>query len=444
MKNIVVGLDIGTTKIATIIAQKNELGKIEILGYGNAPSAGIMRGSVMNIDKAVESIKASVEQAELRSGIKINEVYVGIAGQHIKSFQRRSELIRTSEEEITLQEITDFVNLMYNVQVSPGERILHVTPQEFVIDNEPGIQDPVGMSGHELIGDFYFITGKDSAIKNIIRSVQKAGLSLKGLVLEPIASALAVLDEKERLTGVALVDIGGGTTDLAIYHDGVLRHTAVIPLGGNVITEDIQGGCVIIEPQARKLKEKFGSALASENKEDAIISIPGLRGGRPPKEISLKNLSGIIQARMEEILENVLYEIKASGYERKLVGGVVLTGGGALLRHVSQLTEFVLHTDTRIGYPNEHLASSENNEPIASPVFATSVGLVMWGLEKEDPIEEVEDIGETVVETATEETPKKPEKPKVQSASLFTKMSSGFGKITDILGEFMNEVGDDK
>jgi len=443
MKNIVVGLDIGTTKIAVIIAQKNELGKIEILGYGNAPSAGIMRGSVMNIDKAVESIKASVEQAELRSGIKINEVYVGIAGQHIKSFQRRNEQIRTSEEEITRAEVDDFVDLMYKIQVEPGEKILHVIPQEFIIDGVSGINDPVGMSGHTLSANFHVVTGQTSAIKNIVRSVEKAGLIPKGLVLEPLASASAVLDEKDRLAGVALVDIGGGTTDIAIYHDDVLRHTAVIALGGNIITEDIQGGCVIIEPQAKKLKEKFGSALASENKEDAIISIPGLRG-RPPKEISLKNLSGIIQARMEDILENVLYEIKASGYEKKLIGGVVLTGGGALLRHVSQLTEFVTHMDTRIGYPNEHLASSETNELIANPIFATGVGLVMWGLEKEAHIE-IPEIEEIVVEKPIEEQPATAVKqPKKEGVSIFGTMKSGFGKMKDVLEGFLDEVGDDK
>jgi len=441
--NIVVGLDIGTTKIAVIVARKNEYGKIEILGHGNAPSAGIMRGSVMNIDKTVESIKSSVEEAELRSGIKIKEVYVGIAGQHIKSFQRRSEQIRTNEEEITQTEVEDFVELMKKIQVEPGEKILHVIPQEFIIDKVSGIKNPVGMSGKELAANFHIITGQTSAIKNIMRSVEKAGLILKDLILEPLASASAVLDDKDYLAGVALVDIGGGTTDIAIYHDDVLRHTAVIALGGNIITEDIQGGCVIIEPQAKKLKEKFGSALASENKEDAIISIPGLRG-RPPKEISLKNLSGIIQARMEDILESVLYEIKASGYEKKLIAGVVLTGGGALLRHVSQLTEFVTHMDTRIGYPNEHLSSAENNEPIANPIFATGVGLVMWGLDKETPIETVE-VEEATAETAVEETPKKPKKSKLQGGpSLFSKISLGFGKITDILGEFMNEVGDDK
>ncbi len=435
--NIVVGLDIGTTKIAVIVAQKNEYGKIEILGYGNTPSSGVMRGSVMNIDKTVDSIKIAVEEAELRSGVKIKDVYVGIAGQHIKSFQRRSEVIRTSDEEITQVEVEQFIALMEKIQVEPGEEILHVIPQEFIVDGMPGIKDPVGMSGRQLAANFHIITGQASAIKNIMRSVQKAGLVVKDLILEPLASASAVLDDKDCLAGVAVVDIGGGTTDIAIYYDNVLRHTAVIALGGNIITEDIQGGCVIIEPQAKKLKEKFGSALASENKEDAIISIPGLRG-RPPKEISLKNLSGIIQARMEDILENVLYEIKVSGYEKKLIAGIVLTGGGAMLKHVAQLTEFVTHMDTRIGYPNEHLSSSDKNEHIANPIFATGVGLVIFGLEQEGSID-IPEVEEKPVETTDEKSDKsskkreKPEKPKSTRANF------SLSKIKDLIEGFMNE-----
>jgi len=444
--NIVVGLDIGTTKIAVIVAQKNEYGKIEILGYGNAPSAGMMRGSVMNIDKTVESIKAAIEEAEMRSHHKIKDVYVGIAGQHIESFQRKCEQIRISDEEITQVEVEDFIALVEKIQVEPGEEILHVIPQEFIVDGVSGITDPVGMSGRLLAANFHIITGQISAIKNIMRCVEKAGLGVKDLILEPLASALSVLDNEGCLTGVALVDIGGGTTDIAIYHDNVLRHTNVIPIGGNSITKDIEEGCVIIEPQARKLKEKFGSALASENKEDAIISIPGPRG-RPAKEISLKNLSGIIQARMEEILEKVLYEIKASGYEKKLIAGIVLTGGGAMLRHVAGLTEFVMRMNTRIGYPTEHLSASEKNDPIANPVFATSVGLVMWGLEKEAAIEIVKPE-EPVVEQKTEKTIKKPKESEKSGTSLYTILSSGFEKgfekIKEILVGIMEEDVDKK
>ncbi|MDR0437827.1 MAG: cell division protein FtsA, partial [Bacteroidales bacterium] len=362
--NIVVGLDIGTTKIAVIVAQKNEHGKIEILGIGNTPSAGIMRGSVVNIDKTMESIKIAVEKAELISHHKIKEVYVGIAGQHIRSFQRRGEIIRTSDETITKTEVKDFINLMEKIQVEPGEEILHVIPQEYIVDNLSDINDPVGMSGRVLAANFHIITGQRAAIKHIEHSVAKAGLVIKDFILEPLASAKAVLDDKDYSAGVALVDIGGGTTDIAIYHhDDKPRHTAVIALGGNAITEDIQNGCQIIDTQAKKLKEEFGYALVEATKEDVIISIPGLRG-RAAKEISQKNLSGIIQARMEEILELVLNEIRVSGYEKKLIAGIVLTGGGAKLRHVVQLAEFVTRMDTRIGYPTEHLSASEKNNEI--------------------------------------------------------------------------------
>jgi cell division protein FtsA len=335
---------------------------------------------------------------------------------------------------------------MKKIQVEPGEKIITVIPQEFIIDGISGIKDPVGMDGRLLAANFHIITGQESAIRNIWRSVQKAGLEVKEIFLEPLASASAVLDDTDYLAGVVLVDIGGGTTDIAVYHDDILRHTAVIALGGNIITEDIQGGCVIIEPQAKKLKEKFGSALQSENKDDAIISIPGLRN-RPPKEISLKNLSGIIQARMQDILDNVLYEIKASGYEKKLIAGIVLTGGGALLRHVKELTEFVTHMDTRIGYPNEHLASSDKNNEIANPIYATSVGLVMLGLEleteKEMPIEIVE-IVETVVEKTSEKSNTSDKKPAKPKSSLLSKVSLGFGHMRILLADFMNEVDDEK
>ncbi|MCL2682274.1 MAG: cell division protein FtsA [Bacteroidales bacterium] len=441
--NIVVGLDIGTTKIAVIVAQKNEHGKIEILGIGDTPSAGVMRGSVMNIDKTVESIRIAVEKAELISHHKIKDVYVGIAGQHIRSFQRRNEIIRTSDEEITKAEVEDFVNLMKKIQVEPGEKILHVIPQEFIVDNVPEINDPVGMSGRTLAANFHIITGQYSAIKNIQRSVEKAGLEVKDLILEPLASALAVLDDKDCAAGVALVDIGGGTTDIAIYHhDDKPRHTAVIALGGNAITEDIQSGCLIIDTQAKKLKEEFGYALAEATKEDVIISIPGLRG-RPAKEISRKNLSGIIQARMEEILELVLNEIRASGYENKLIAGIVLTGGGAKLKHVIQLTEFVTRTDTRIGYPTEHLSASEKNNEIANPAYATGVGLVMAGFDLEEPLEipkiEESPIEENPVEELPAAKPKKQEKNR--SKSLWISLKK---RLLDGLDGFMeNDIKED-
>ncbi len=377
---IFVGLDLGTTKIAAIVGRKNENGKIEILGYGKADSVGIIRGIVANINKTVESIKAALAEAEKMSGVEIGEVNVGIAGNHIKSIQHRGNIMRNSlEDEITSEDVDTLIGSMYKLAMQPGDEIIHVIPQEYIIDKESGIKEPVGMCGSCLEGVFHIVTGQVAAIKNIQRCVNNAGLKIEELILEPLASAEAVISDEEKEAGVALVDIGGGTTDIAIFQDQVLRHTAVIPFGGNIITEDIKEGCAIIKLQAEQLKIRFGSALASQNRHEEIVSIPGLRG-REPKEISLKNLASIIQARMEEILGHVDYEIKNSGYANKLICGIVLTGGGAQLKHVRQLTEYVTGLSTRIGYPNEHLANATSEE-IANPMHATGVGLVLKGIQ---------------------------------------------------------------
>lgn len=379
--DIVVGLDIGTTKIVCMVGRRNEYGKIEILGMGKSESVGVTRGVVSNIDKTVESIRTAVSEAEAQSGVDIRIVNVGIAGQHIKSLQHRGEKIRhTYEEEISQVDIDSLIDDMYKLVTLPGEEIIHVLPQEYIVDNEQGIKDPIGMAGVRLEANFHIITGQVTAAKNIYKCVEKAGLEVAELILEPLASSEAVLSSEEKEAGIALVDIGGGTTDIAIFQDQIIRHTAVIPFGGNIVTEDIKEGCTIIKSQAELLKVKFGSALANENQENEIVSIPGLRG-RAPKEISVKNLAHIIQARMEEIVENVYFEIKNSGFEKKLIGGIVITGGGSQLKHIPQLVEYMSGMDTRIGYPNEHLASG-NAEDITSPVYATGVGLVIKGLEK--------------------------------------------------------------
>ena len=379
---IVVGLDIGTTKIVAIVGRRNEFGKIEILGMGKSESFGVARGVVQNIDQTVQSIQTAVAEAEAKSGVDIKVVNVGIAGQHIRSMQHRGIKTRASiEQEISQNDIDSLIDDMYKLMMAPGEEIIHVLPQEYIIDNESGIKNPIGMSGIRLEANFHIITGQIAAARNIYKCVQKAGLEVSELTLEPLASADAVLSNEEKEAGVVLVDIGGGTTDVAIFQDGIIRHTAVIPFGGNVITEDVKEGCTIIKSQAELLKIKFGSALASENQENEIVSIPGLRG-RAHKEISVRNLSAIIQARMEEIVEHVYYEIKHSGYEKKLIAGIVVTGGGAQLKHVSQLIEYITGMDTRVGYPNEHLA--KGSEDVTSPLFATSVGLVMKGLQTLD------------------------------------------------------------
>nr|MBA2500546.1 cell division protein FtsA [Chitinophagaceae bacterium] len=365
-----------------IVGKRNEVGKVEILGMGKSESLGVMRGVVANIEKTVNSIKEAVAEAENKSNVVIEEVYVGIAGQHIKSLQHRGMITRSNiVDEISQADIDAIIDDMYKLAMPPGEEIIHVIPQEFIIDNEQGIKEPIGMSGVRLEANCHIITGLITAAQNIHKCVTKAGLKPIDLILEPLASAEAVLTEEEKEAGVVLVDIGGGTTDVAIFQDGIIRHTAVIPFGGNVITEDIKEGCTIIRGQAELLKVKFGSALAKQMKDNEIVSIPGLRG-REPKEISVKNLASIIQARMEEIIENVYYEIRNSGFEKKLIAGIVVTGGGSQLKHVTQLVEYITGMDTRIGYPNEHLG--QGYDEVKSPMYATGVGLVIRGMQEYD------------------------------------------------------------
>ncbi len=380
---IIVGLDIGTTKIACIVGRKDEYGKIEIMGYGKAESLGVKRGVVANIENTVKSIRKAVEKAEEQSEVEIHRVHVGIAGQHIRSLQHRGNIIRENPElPITLQEIEKLVKDMHKLNMKPGEEIIDVIPQDFIIDGEEGITEPKGMLGSTLEANFHIIIGQTAAARNIYTCIKRAGLEVDGLILEPIASAQAVLSDEEKEAGVALVDIGGGTTDIAIFQDHIIRHTAVIPFGGEIITEDVREGCSIIRRYAEQLKVKYGSALVDRNSENEVVAIPGLRG-RPPKEITLKNLAGIIQARLEEIIEQVDYEIKSTGYKKKLIGGIVLTGGGSQLKHIEQLTQYITGMDTRIGYPNEHL-STNNDEEIAAPIFATGVGLVIEGVQRNE------------------------------------------------------------
>ena len=391
MSKVVVGLDIGTTKIACFVGRKNEHGKIEILAMGSSESLGVMRGIVANIEKTVLSIQTAVEAAQesidQNYDMTLRTVNVGIAGQHIKSLQHRGIHTRSQVvNEISQLDVDALVEDMYKLVMQPGEEIITVIPQEYIVDNEQGIKDPIGHAGVRLEANFHIITGNVGAVLNINKCVQKAGLEVNDIILEPIASAESVLSEEEKEAGVVLVDIGGGTTDIAIFHDGIIRHTAVIPFGGNVITEDIKEGCTIMKRQAEMLKRKFGSALASESSENEVVCIPGLRG-KDPKEITLRNLANIIQSRMEEIIELVHYEIRNSGYEKKLIGGIVVTGGGAQLKHMTQLFEYVTGMDTRIGYPTEHLANNNKIENLTSPMYSTGIGLVLKGFENDHTTE---------------------------------------------------------
>lgn len=381
-----VGLDIGTTKIVAMVGRKDEYGKIEILGVGHAKSQGVRGGTVNNIVQTTQSIQRAIDLAKEASGLEIDRVEVGIAGQHIRSIPHIDYIIRNNPDEIiTDADIEELKVNTHKLQVRAGEEIIHILPQEFRVDGQEEIQDPRGMVGGRLEGVFHVVLGQKSSIRNIERCVKDAGLSLCGMpVLESMASAISVLSDEEKEAGVALVDIGGGTTDLAIFKNGIIRHTSVITMGGNIITEDIKEGCSIIEKNAEQLKIQYGSAWPEENSENSVVSIPGLRG-REPKEISLKNLSTIIHARMKEIIEAVFNEIKKYGYDeqkKKLIGGIVLTGGGSKMKHLEHLVEAITGLDTRIGYPNEHLAGDTDTQ-ICSPVYATSIGLLMGAIENQ-------------------------------------------------------------
>lgn len=385
-ENIAVGLDIGTSKIVAMIGRKNDYGKVEILGIGKAKSLGVHRGVVNNITQTIQSIQQATQEAEDAAGIKISEVVVGIAGQHIRSLQHSDYITRENGDDVIKEsDIDRLCNQVHKLVMLPGEEILHVLPQEFKVDGQAEVKEPIGMYGTRLEANFHVVVGQVASIRNVGRCIKSAGLELSAITLEPLASARAVLSQEEKEAGVALIDIGGGTTDLAIFKDAIIRHTAVIPFGGNVITEDIKEGCSIIEKQAELLKIKFGSAWPGENKDNEIVSIPGLRG-RDPKEISLKNLSKIIHARVIEIIEQVYLEIKNYGHEepkKKLIAGIVLTGGGAQLQHIKQLVEYITGMDTRIGYPNEHLAGDSDAET-TSPMYATAVGLVLNSLDSKE------------------------------------------------------------
>jgi len=381
---IIVGLDIGTTKVAAFVGKKNAYGKIEILGMGKTDSLGVRRGVVANIDLTIQAIQKALQKASDNSGVDIEEVVVGIAGEHIKSMQYRESLTRSKEDqerEITAEDVSKLISNVYCLTINPGEEIIHVLPQEFMVDQENGIKDPVGFSGMRLEGTFHVITGKVNPIKNIYKCVTRSGYQVSGLYLEPIASAEAVLLPEEKDAGVALVDIGGGTTDLAIFHDGVIRHTAVIPFGGRLITEDIKQAFGLIEAQAEKLKIKFGSVIPEEARKNEIVSITGL-ANRQPKEVSCFVLSQVIHARMKEILEFVEAEIENSGYRKRLAAGVVITGGGSLLRNLQKLVSFQLGMECRLGTPNMHLAG--DNKEYLNPSYATGIGLLMKGIEDEE------------------------------------------------------------
>lgn len=387
--NYVAAIDIGTTKIVSLIGKVNENGRLEVLGMSKTVSKGVKRGVVLNIEETVTAIRQTVDEAQKQAGVQFSDVFVGIAGQHIKSIKNRGYInLGSDRDEITQQDIDALIKDMYKIPIDLGEEIIHVLPQNFIVDSETGVKNPVGMSGRRLEANFHIVIGQIASAKNIEKCVNRVGMRVNQLILEPLASSASVLTDDEKEAGVALVDIGGGTTDVAVFYDDSIRHTAVIPFGGNVVTKDIKEGCKILHRQAEALKTQFGSALGDLAPEDKVVTIPGING-RDPKEISFKNLAYIIQMRMEEIIDAVMFEIENSGCMDKLSAGMALTGGGALLKHLAQLVRFQTGMDVRIGYPIEYLAGENNNE-INKPQYATSIGLLLKGWElmnKEDDVD---------------------------------------------------------
>ena len=380
-ERIVVGMDIGTTKVCAVVASADELDRINILGVGVAESEGLNRGVVVNIDKTVAALQEAVHEAERAAGVTVRNVIVGIAGDHVQSFQSRGVVTIVHRDlEITPRDVQRLLDDTTRVAMPADREILHVIPQEFIVDGQDGVLDPVGMNGVRLEANVHIITGLVSAAKNIYRCVEKAGYQVADIVLEPLASSFSVLHVDEKEVGVALIDIGGGTTDIAVFEDGTIRHTAVIAVAGNKVTDDLRKGLGVMRDQAEALKCRFGLALADLVEEDEDIRIPGI-GGRPEKRISRSTLAQIIQPRMEEILEIAAIEIKRSGYARHLAAGAVLTGGGSLIEGTAELGAEVLGMETRVGMPTG-LAGGLVEE-VSDPKFATGVGLVLYGLQPE-------------------------------------------------------------
>jgi cell division protein FtsA len=401
---LVAAIDIGTTKIVAIVGRSDGNGGIEILGLSNTPSTGVKRGVVLNIEETVKAIRTTVDDLEERTGLVLTDVFVGIAGRHIKSKMARGYITRDSHEsEIDASDIRRLTADMYKLPIDVGEEIIHVIPQTYIVDNESGISNPIGICGKRLEANFHIVIGQISSARNTERCINKAGMNLMSLVLEPLASSEAVLTDEEKEAGVVLVDIGGGTTDVAIYYDNVIRHTAVIPFGGNMVTEDIKQGCSILQKQAEDLKVKFGYAIGDIAPENKVVSIPGI-AGREPKEISFKNLAYIIQSRMEEILDAVNFEIQNSGFAEKLTAGVVITGGGAMLKNLPQLVKYKTAMDVRLGHPNVHLTGKGKDE-INQPMYATSVGLILKGLDYLEENKTFARFGEKKQEPAVQQEP---------------------------------------
>jgi cell division protein FtsA len=446
--NLIAAIDIGTTKIVALVGRKNSNGTLEVLAIEKVPSTGVKRGVVLNIDETMNAIQEVIDRIQSRLGYKLKDVYVGIAGQHIKSMRNRGYRFIDSSHEIKQSDVDHLYADNFKIPVEAGEKILHVIPQDFVVDSENGIKNPVGMSGRRLEGNFHIVLGRIASVNNIEKCFHKVNLRLNDMILEPLASSRAVITEEEKEAGVVLVDIGGGTTDVAIFHDGIICHTAVIPFGGNVITSDIKEGCSVLYKQAESLKVQFGSAIGDLEREDMVVTIPGMPGWEP-KEISFSNLAYIIQARMEEIIDYVAFQIEQSGYWDKLGAGIVLTGGGAELKNLDQLIKLRTGLDVRIGRPDLYVRGSLCPE-VELPMYSTSIGLLLSAMDKpvkrvieQDLFGDLQPI-EPMARQAAEPVKEKPKAPKKESVLKRQRREYVTGNLFDSLKNSLSGIFEDK
>ncbi|OGG52189.1 MAG: cell division protein FtsA [Candidatus Handelsmanbacteria bacterium RIFCSPLOWO2_12_FULL_64_10] len=375
-EDMIVGLDIGTTKVCAIVAEVDESGDLRVVGVGTSPSEGLRRGVVVNVEKTVQSIQKAVAEAELMAGVKIESVYVGIGGEHIRSINSRGVIaVSGPDHEITATDQTRVIDAARAVSIPPDRQVIHVLPQEFIVDEQAGIKEPIGMSGVRLEAEVHIVTGAVTSVQNLIKSVSRAGLEVAEPVLEPIAASHAVLSPDEQEMGVALVDIGGGATNLSVFYEGSVRHTAVIGLGGQNVTNDVAIGLRTPWQQAERIKQDYGCALQSEVAAEETITVPGVNG-RASYQIPRRELSAIIEPRMEEIFSLVFKEIRRTDYADLLAAGIVLTGGGALLNGASKLAEQVFDMPVNAGLPQ---GVGGLIDSISAPGYATGVGLVLYG-----------------------------------------------------------------
>jgi cell division protein FtsA len=378
-ESIVVGLDIGTTKVCAIIGEAEGPGDVKVVGVGTTRSEGLRRGVVVNLEKTVESIRRAVEEAELVAGVEVRSVYAGIAGDHIRSVNSRGVIaVPRGGVEITRSDVSRAIDAAKAVAIPMDREVLHVLPQDFTVDDQRGIKDPTGMAGVRLEVEVHIVTGAVSSAQNIVKAIQRADYQVLDLVLEPLASAYSTVTEDERELGVALVDMGGGTTDIAVFHEGAVRHTTVLGLGGNNVTNDIAIGLRTPAREAERIKERYGAALARIVSGDEEIRVPGV-ASQQDRRVSRQLLASIIQPRMEELLQLVLREIRRSEWVDKIPAGMVLTGGASSLEGTALLAEEVLDMPVRIGYP---LGATGLTDAIQDPKFATGVGLVQYGIER--------------------------------------------------------------